>query len=208
MATMVLQECTRWPSLIYDLLSDRERDELLDMTMVPEGVCGMALESTQRCCEAKKREDEVLLLCLPRILAAPFRPPQRRAPTPAAPAAQPAQFRILKQPKPADTPASSTRSWPLPPPPAAAPPVHPSPAAAPPGGRQGWPERLSGRDDTASSSFTNCTGLKQRCWGGFQLFPSQPPCDAPERGLCSPPACLQTPVMTLSRPACLSPFPR
>ncbi|KAK5899624.1 hypothetical protein CesoFtcFv8_009083 [Champsocephalus esox] len=36
------------------------------MPIVPEGISGSALASMQRRCEAKKREDEAIHLCLPR----------------------------------------------------------------------------------------------------------------------------------------------
>ena len=77
MGSMVLQERARWLNLAS--LSDREKNDILDMPIVPEGVFGSALASMQRRCEAKKKEDEALQLCLPR--KAPSSPPpvQRRA---------------------------------------------------------------------------------------------------------------------------------
>ena len=64
MSMLVLQERTRWLNLTK--LSDREKEDILDMPIVPEGVFGSALASMQKRCEAKKKEDEALQLYLPR----------------------------------------------------------------------------------------------------------------------------------------------
>lgn len=45
--TTVLQECDQWLSLVN--LSDREKDNILDMPIVPGGIFGLALASMQRC---------------------------------------------------------------------------------------------------------------------------------------------------------------
>ena len=74
LGTMVLQERARWLNLAN--LSDREKDDVLDMPIVPEGIFGSALASMQRRCEAKKKEDEALRLCLPR----PRGPPRTHLP--------------------------------------------------------------------------------------------------------------------------------
>ncbi|KAK7901815.1 hypothetical protein WMY93_018584 [Mugilogobius chulae] len=68
MAMLVLQESARWLNLTN--LSDKEREDILDMPVVPEGIFGSALSSMQKRCEAKKREDEALQLCLPCRLSA------------------------------------------------------------------------------------------------------------------------------------------
>lgn len=65
---MVLQERMRWLTLAD--LTDREKQDLLDMPVVPEGVFGSALASMQRRCEATRKEDEALQLCLPFLTAA------------------------------------------------------------------------------------------------------------------------------------------
>ena len=70
------QERARWLNLAN--LSDREKDDVLDMPIVPEGIFGSALASMQRRCEAKKKEDEALQLCLPRKPPAPSPPAQRK----------------------------------------------------------------------------------------------------------------------------------
>ncbi|KAK5919051.1 hypothetical protein CgunFtcFv8_022979 [Champsocephalus gunnari] len=61
---MVVQESVRWLNLTN--LPDREKEDVLDMPIVPEGIFGSALASMQRRCESKKKEDEALHLCLPR----------------------------------------------------------------------------------------------------------------------------------------------
>uniref|UniRef100_A0A1A8PZ04 ribonuclease H n=1 Tax=Nothobranchius rachovii TaxID=451742 RepID=A0A1A8PZ04_9TELE len=63
MGMMVLQERARWLNLTN--LSDREKEDILDMPIVPEGIFGSALASMQQRCEAKKKKDETLQLCLP-----------------------------------------------------------------------------------------------------------------------------------------------
>lgn len=62
LGTVVLQEHTRWFN--HAKLLERDKDNILDMSIIPEGIFGSALTSTQRCCEAKKAEDEALQLCL------------------------------------------------------------------------------------------------------------------------------------------------
>ncbi|XP_034469616.1 uncharacterized protein LOC117778266 [Hippoglossus hippoglossus] len=76
MSMLVLQERTRWLNLTN--LSDREKDDILDMPIVPDGVFGSALASMQKRCEAKKKEDEALQLCLPRKTPAAAQPPPGR----------------------------------------------------------------------------------------------------------------------------------
>uniref|UniRef100_A0A1A8IW28 Uncharacterized protein n=1 Tax=Nothobranchius kuhntae TaxID=321403 RepID=A0A1A8IW28_NOTKU len=68
MGMMVLQERARWLNLTN--LSDREKEDILDMPIVPEGIFGSALASMQQRCEAKKKEDEALHLCLPPLTGA------------------------------------------------------------------------------------------------------------------------------------------
>ncbi|XP_038126440.1 uncharacterized protein LOC119773526 [Cyprinodon tularosa] len=75
MATLVVQERARWLSLAN--LTDRERDDILDMPIVPEGIFGSALATMQQRCEAKKKDNEALKLCLPRKAPAPSPPVQR-----------------------------------------------------------------------------------------------------------------------------------
>ncbi|KAK5930417.1 hypothetical protein CgunFtcFv8_026653 [Champsocephalus gunnari] len=64
MGIMVVQERVRWLNLTN--LPDREKEDVLDMPVVPEGIFGSALASMQRRCETKKKEDEALHLCFPR----------------------------------------------------------------------------------------------------------------------------------------------
>ena len=117
LGTMVLQERARWLNLANPNLSDRE-DDVLDMPIVPEGIFGSALASMQWRCEAKKKEDEALRLCLPRKPPAPSPPAPHKSFAQAA--SQVSQFRIPKQPKP-------------------------QPAPAPLPGRAGWPKKSSAR---------------------------------------------------------------
>ncbi|KAK5921115.1 hypothetical protein CgunFtcFv8_024848 [Champsocephalus gunnari] len=63
MGIMVVQERARWLNLTN--LPDREKEDVLDMPIVPVGIFGSALASMQRKCESKKKEDEALHLCLP-----------------------------------------------------------------------------------------------------------------------------------------------
>lgn len=98
MAMLVLQERARWLNLTN--LSDKEREDILDMPVVPEGIFGSALASMQQRCEAKKREDEALQLCLPRKV--PAAQTTSRAKMPQAglrPDSNPS-FRIPRRPKP------------------------------------------------------------------------------------------------------------
>ncbi|KAK5935061.1 hypothetical protein CgunFtcFv8_020456 [Champsocephalus gunnari] len=64
MGIMVVQERARWLNLTN--LPDREKEDVLDMPIVPEGIFGSALASMERRCKTKKKEDEALHLCLPR----------------------------------------------------------------------------------------------------------------------------------------------
>lgn len=63
MGTLVLQERAWWLDLVN--LSDREKDDVLDMPIIPEGIFGSSLASMQQCCEVNKREDETLRFCVP-----------------------------------------------------------------------------------------------------------------------------------------------
>ena len=129
MGAMVLQERARWLNLAN--LSDREKDDVLDMPIVPEGIFGSALASMQRRCEAKKKEDEALQLCLPRKPPAPSPPAQRK--TFAQAASQGSRFKIPKPPKPQPAPPAQPgrAGWSKKPPASAtAPPAQPAQAAA------------------------------------------------------------------------------
>ena len=112
MGTMVLQERARWLNLAS--LTDREKDDILDMPIVPEGVFGPALAAMQQRCEAKKRDDEALKLCLPRKPQTTFPAPLRGNSAQAA--AQVPRFKIPKRPKqltPPPQPRLGTRpAWP------------------------------------------------------------------------------------------------
>ncbi|KAK5921013.1 hypothetical protein CgunFtcFv8_024753 [Champsocephalus gunnari] len=108
---MVVQERARWFNLTN--LPDWEKEDVLDMPIVPEGISGSALASMQRRCESKKKEDEALHLCLPRRVQ-PL-PSQRQSFAQAAP--NPARFKISKtqrsQSAPSPQPRQGTRaSWP------------------------------------------------------------------------------------------------
>lgn len=129
MGTMVLQERARWLNLAS--LSDREKDDVLDMPIVPEGIFGSALASMQQRCEAKKKEDEALKLCLPRKPSAPSPPAQRKSFAQAA--SQVSQFKIPKHPKPqpAPPPVPGRPGWfKKPSAPATAPPAQPAQATS------------------------------------------------------------------------------
>lgn len=65
---MVLQEPVQWLKLTN--LSDREKDDVLDKPIVPEGIFGFALVSMQQRCKPKK-EDKALQLCLQHKVAMP-----------------------------------------------------------------------------------------------------------------------------------------
>lgn len=80
LGTMFLQERVWWLNLAS--LSDREKDNILDMPIVPEEIFGSAFASMQRQCEAKKKEYEALQLCLLRKSLAP--PLRCKVLTPAA----------------------------------------------------------------------------------------------------------------------------
>ncbi|TKS65176.1 hypothetical protein D9C73_028524 [Collichthys lucidus] len=95
MATLVIQGRARWLSLAN--LTDRERDDILDMPIVPEGVFGSALATMQQRCEAKKKDNEALKLCLPRKAPTPSPPVQRKSFAQAA--SQPPHFKMPKRPQ-------------------------------------------------------------------------------------------------------------
>lgn len=69
LAALVPQERARWLNLAN--LSDREKEDILDMPIVLEETFGSALASMQQCYEAKKKEGEALQLCLPQKSLAP-----------------------------------------------------------------------------------------------------------------------------------------
>ena len=107
LGVMVLQERAQQLNLAY--LSDREKDDVLDMPTVPEGIFGPTLALMQRQCKAKKKEDEALQRCLPRKPPAPSPPVQCK--TFAQAASEVSQFKIPKLLKPQHptTPAQSGR---------------------------------------------------------------------------------------------------
>ena len=109
MSMLVLQERTRWLNLTN--LSDREKEDILDMPIVPEGIFGSALASMQKRCEAKKKEDEALQLCLPRKTPAAAQPPPRQTFAQVASRSAPPAFRIPKRPR-AQFPGPSTNGPP------------------------------------------------------------------------------------------------
>lgn len=74
LGTLVLQERARWLNLTN--LSDREKDDILNMQIAPDVILGSVLVFMQRRCEAKKKEDEVLQFCLPLKLSATSQPAQ------------------------------------------------------------------------------------------------------------------------------------
>ncbi|XP_005928029.3 uncharacterized protein LOC102307223 [Haplochromis burtoni] len=96
MGLMVLQERARWLGLTN--LTTKEKEELLDTPVVPQGLFGAAVTSMQKRCEEKKRDDEALKLCLLRRAqhATPAAPRQSFAQAASRPV--PA-FRIPKVPK-------------------------------------------------------------------------------------------------------------
>lgn len=108
MAMLVLQERARWLNLAN--LSDKEKEDILDMPVVSEGIFGSALASMQQRCEAKKRDDEALQLCLPRKT-----PVAQTAPRPdfakqgSRPAFNPS-FRVPRRPGPQARTASQASS--------------------------------------------------------------------------------------------------
>lgn len=61
LGTMVLQERARWLNLTN--LLDKKRDDILNMPIVTKAIFGSALTSMERC-EANKKKDEALQLCL------------------------------------------------------------------------------------------------------------------------------------------------
>ena len=102
MGLMVLQERTRWLGLTN--LTTKEKEELLDTPIVPQGLFGAAVTSMQKRCEEKKRDDEALKLCLPRKTqpAVPKAPQQSYAQTVSRPVAA---FKIPKVPQAATSQA-------------------------------------------------------------------------------------------------------
>ena len=132
MGTMVLQERARWLNLAN--LSDREKDDMLDMPIVPEGVFGSALASMQRRCEARKKEDEALQLCLPRKAPVPSTSVQRK--TFAQTASQGSRFKTPQRHEPRPAPPPVPRQEPRhgwrgnPPVPTGDPPARPAQAAS------------------------------------------------------------------------------
>ncbi|MEQ2199087.1 hypothetical protein XENOCAPTIV_024369 [Xenoophorus captivus] len=83
------------------MLSTKEKEDLLDTPITPQGLFGAAVTSMQKRWEEKKRDDEALKLCLPRRTFATRTtapPPQRQTFTQAA-ARFPPTFRIPRQPK-------------------------------------------------------------------------------------------------------------
>lgn len=108
MGTLVLQERARWLKLAN--LLDRQKDDILDMPIVPEGIFGSSLASMQQCCEAKKKVYEVLQLCLlwkvsgspPMVQCKEFTPGPQALP-----------LRVQKHTKPAPAPpvSSGRASW-------------------------------------------------------------------------------------------------
>lgn len=96
MGTLVLHESAWWLNLAN--LSDREKDDILDMPIVAEGIFGSALASMHQGCEAKNKEDEALQLCLPRK---PSGPPSDGARKEFPPGLQPPPPRMQKRSKPA-----------------------------------------------------------------------------------------------------------
>ncbi|KAK5933730.1 hypothetical protein CgunFtcFv8_014189 [Champsocephalus gunnari] len=110
---MVVQERARWLNLAD--LPDREKEDVLDMPIVPEGIFGSALASMQLRCESKRKGDEALQLCLPRRVQPPPSMVPRQAFTHAV--SRPARFKIPKQqrsqPVPGPQPRHEARgSWP------------------------------------------------------------------------------------------------
>ncbi len=61
---LVLQERVRWLNLKN--LSNKEKEDILDIPVIPESIFGFALASMRKRCEAKKKEDDALQLCFPR----------------------------------------------------------------------------------------------------------------------------------------------
>lgn len=59
-------------------LSDKEKEDIMDIPLVPKGILGSSIASMQKRCKAKKNKDEALQLCLPQK-AQPWRshPPGR-----------------------------------------------------------------------------------------------------------------------------------
>ena len=110
---MVVQERARWLNLTN--LPDREKEDVLDMPIVPEGIFGSALASMQQRCEAKKKEDEALQLCLPRKAQPPPPTVLRRTFSQATPHS--ALFKVPRRQKPQPAPGLPPRheartSWP------------------------------------------------------------------------------------------------
>ena len=66
---MVVQERARW--LHLSSLSQKEKIQLLDVSVDPKGLFSPAVATMQRRCEEKKKEDEALYLCVPRKVPPP-----------------------------------------------------------------------------------------------------------------------------------------
>lgn len=111
MGLMVLQERARWLGLTN--LTTKEKEELLDTPIVPQGLFGSAVASMQKRCEEKKRDDEALKLCLPRKVS-PVIPGTSRQPYARAVSHQAPAFRIPKGPKAQaalSAPKGTTNPW-------------------------------------------------------------------------------------------------
>lgn len=93
---MVLQERARWLGLTN--LTSKEKEELLDTSVVPQGLFGSAVITMPKRCEEKKRDDEGLKLCLPRR-APPAAPIVTRRSFAQAVSHPARAFRIPKVPK-------------------------------------------------------------------------------------------------------------
>lgn len=99
MGKFVLQERAQWFNLAS--LSDREKDDILYMPILPEGIFRSALASMQQRWEARRKEDELLKMCLPRKAPVPPPPVWRKEFTPGTPALP---LRLQKRAKPATSP--------------------------------------------------------------------------------------------------------
>lgn len=65
MANFVLQERSRWLNLTILSDREREREEMLDTPIVPEGISGSALASLQDRVEARRKREEAFRPGLP-----------------------------------------------------------------------------------------------------------------------------------------------
>eukprot|EP00064_Thunnus_orientalis_P025558 superscaffoldBa00013221_g25947 len=68
MATMIIMEQARW--LNFSDLSDKQKRDILDESMDPNGLFGTAIATMQKRCEEKKKGGGDLQLCLPRMTQA------------------------------------------------------------------------------------------------------------------------------------------